>query len=51
LKTADEARTRVNQYADAKADIIKMHITGGPTDTPPPVYAALIDQAAPRTER
>src|SRR5262245_19302962 len=48
LKTADEARTRVNQYADAKVDIIKMHITGGPNDTPPPVYAALIDQAHKR---
>jgi imidazolonepropionase-like amidohydrolase len=48
LKTADEARTRVDRYADAKADLIKIHITGGPNDTPPEVYAALIDQAHKR---
>jgi Amidohydrolase family len=48
LKTADEARTRVDRYADVKADIIKIHITGGPNDTPPEVYAALIDQAHKR---
>ena len=48
LKTAEEARTRVNAYADAKADIIKIHITGGPNDMTPPVYGALIEQAHKR---
>ena len=48
LKTVDEARKRVDAYADAKADIIKIHITGGPNDPKPPVYAALIDQAHKR---
>lgn len=48
LKTAEEARTSVNRYADAKVDLIKIHITGSSTDTPPPVYAALIDQAHKR---
>ena len=38
----------MDHYADAKVDLIKMHITGGPTDTPPAVYAALIDQAHKR---
>lgn len=45
LETADEARTRVNQYADANADIVKIHITGGPDDMTPAIYGALIDQA------
>ena len=48
LKTGEEARTRVNAYADAKADIIKIHVTGGPNDMTPAVYAALIDQAHKR---
>jgi len=48
LKTEDEARKRVDAYADAKAYIIKIHITGGPNDTPPPVYRALIDEAHKR---
>jgi imidazolonepropionase-like amidohydrolase len=48
LKTEDEARKRVNAYADAKADIIKIHITGGPNDMTPAVYGALIDQAHKR---
>lgn len=48
LKTAAEARTRVDAYADQKADIIKIHITGGPNDMTPDVYGALIDQAHTR---
>lgn len=48
LKTAAEARTRVDAYADQKADIIKIHITGGPNDMTPEVYGALIDQSHKR---
>jgi imidazolonepropionase-like amidohydrolase len=48
LKTADEARARVNAFADAKADLIKIHITGGPMDMTPAVYGALIEQAHKR---
>jgi imidazolonepropionase-like amidohydrolase len=48
LKTAEEARAAVDRYADAKADIIKIHITGGPNDMTPAVYGALIDQAHKR---
>ena len=48
LKTAQEARTAVDRYADQKADIIKIHITGGPMDMTPEVYGALIDQAHKR---
>jgi imidazolonepropionase-like amidohydrolase len=45
LKTAEEARAAVNRYADAKADLIKIHVTGGPDDMTPAVYGALIEQA------
>jgi len=48
LKTAEEARTSVDRYADAKVDLIKMHILGVPDDTPPAVYKALIDEAHKR---
>ncbi len=48
IKTAEEARARVNQYADARADLIKLHITGAPTDTQPPVYQALIEESHKR---
>jgi imidazolonepropionase-like amidohydrolase len=48
LKTTEEARERVDAYADAKVDIIKIHITGGPNDMTPDVYGALIDQAHER---
>ena len=48
LKTAEEARAAADRYADAKADIIKFHITGGPNDMTPAVYGALIDQAHKR---
>ena len=43
LKTEQEARAAVDRYADMKADIIKIHITGGPMDMTPAVYGALID--------
>lgn len=48
LKTQEEARAAVGRYADAKADIIKIHITGGPNDMTPAVYGALIDEAHKR---
>jgi imidazolonepropionase-like amidohydrolase len=48
LRTADEARERVNAYADANADIVKIHITGGSSDMTPAVYGALIEQAHAR---
>jgi imidazolonepropionase-like amidohydrolase len=48
IKTAEEARTKVDAYADAKADLIKMHITGSPEDTQPAVYKVLIDEAHKR---
>jgi len=48
LKTAEEARTSVDRYADAKVDLIKMHILGTPDDTQPAVYKVLIDEAHKR---
>jgi imidazolonepropionase-like amidohydrolase len=48
VKTAQEARAKVDAYADAKADLIKMHITGSPEDTQPAVYKELIDEAHKR---
>ena len=48
LATAAEARARVNTYADAGADVIKIHVTGNPNDMTPAVYGALIDQAHTR---
>jgi imidazolonepropionase-like amidohydrolase len=48
LKTAEEARARVDRYADQKVDLIKIHITGGPMDMTPAVYGALIDEAHKR---
>src|ERR1700674_3580874 len=48
VKTAEEARAKVDAYADAKADLIKMHITGSPEDTQPAVYKVLIAQAHKR---
>ena len=48
LETADEARARVDSYADAGADIVKIHVTGDPNDMTPAVYGALIDQAHAR---
>lgn len=48
LKTADEARTDVDRYADARVDFIKMHILGNEKDTPPAVYKVLIDEAHKR---
>lgn len=48
LKSEDDARARVNAYADQKVDVVKMHIAGNANDTPPHVYAALIDEAHKR---
>jgi imidazolonepropionase-like amidohydrolase len=48
LKTAEEARAKVDAYADARASLIKLHVTGGPNDMTPAVYGALIDQAHKR---
>ena len=48
LKTAEEARAKVDAYADQKADLIKIHILGNPMDTPPAVYKVLIDEAHKR---
>jgi imidazolonepropionase-like amidohydrolase len=48
IQTAQEARMKVDEYADQKADIIKIHITGGPMDMTPEVYGALIDEAHKR---
>ena len=48
VKTAEEAKARVDAYADQKADLIKMHITGSPEDTQPAVYKVLIDEAHKR---
>ncbi|MCH2670314.1 MAG: amidohydrolase family protein [Gammaproteobacteria bacterium] len=48
LGTAEEARMRVNDYANAGANLVKIHITGGPNDMTPEVYGALIDQAHSR---
>lgn len=48
LATAEEARARVNSYADAGADVVKIHVSGNPNDMTPAVYGALIDQAHAR---
>jgi imidazolonepropionase-like amidohydrolase len=48
IETEEEARMSVNAYADAGANIVKIHITGGPNDMTPAVYGALIDQAHSR---
>jgi len=48
LKTVEDARAKVDAYADQKASLIKLHITGGPNDMTPAVYGALIDQAHKR---
>jgi imidazolonepropionase-like amidohydrolase len=48
LKTEEEARASVDRYADAKVDIVKIHIFGNQTDMTPAVYGALIDQAHKR---
>jgi imidazolonepropionase-like amidohydrolase len=48
VKTVEQVRTAVDRYADARVDLIKMHITGGPNDMTPPVYGAVIDQAHKR---
>ena len=48
FRTEAEARVAVNAYADARVDVVKIHITGGPDDMTPAVYGALIDQAHTR---
>ena len=48
LKSEADARMWVNNYADRRVDIIKLHIPGGPNDMTPAVYGALIDQAHQR---
>jgi imidazolonepropionase-like amidohydrolase len=48
FRTEEEARAAVDRMADARADVIKIHITGGPNDMTPAVYGALIDQAHSR---
>jgi len=45
-KSVDEARTLVNQNAAMKVDIIKIRIDdSGPTEMPPDIYRAVIDEA------
>jgi imidazolonepropionase-like amidohydrolase len=44
----EEARQIANSRADAKVDIVKMHIQGNPKDMTPEVYGALIDEAHKR---
>jgi imidazolonepropionase-like amidohydrolase len=46
--TEEEARAAVDRMADARADVIKIHITGGANDMTPAVYGALIAQAHSR---
>ncbi|HEY5623164.1 MAG TPA: amidohydrolase family protein [Gammaproteobacteria bacterium] len=48
FRTEAEARAAVDAYADARVDVVKIHITGGPNDMTPAVYGALIDQAHSR---
>jgi imidazolonepropionase-like amidohydrolase len=48
LQSPDEARARVNEYADRHVDIVKMHINGNANDMTPDVYGALIEQAHQR---
>jgi imidazolonepropionase-like amidohydrolase len=47
-KTTDEARKAADSRADAKVNIVKMHINGNANDMTPEVYGALIDQAHKR---
>ncbi len=48
IQTEQEARAKVDDYAGRGVDLIKIHILGIPTDTPPNVYGALIDEAHKR---
>jgi imidazolonepropionase-like amidohydrolase len=48
LKTAEEARQSVDRYADARVDLVKIHITGSPNDMTPAIYGALIEHAHKR---
>lgn len=48
IQSEQEARAKVDDYANRGVDLIKIHILGIPTDTPPAVYGALIDEAHKR---
>jgi imidazolonepropionase-like amidohydrolase len=48
IQSEQEARAKVDDYANRGVDLIKIHILGIPTDTPPNVYGALIDEAHKR---
>ena len=48
IQTEQDARAKVDDYANRGVDLIKIHILGIPTDTPPAVYGALIDEAHKR---
>jgi imidazolonepropionase-like amidohydrolase len=48
IQSEQEARAKVDDYAGRGVDLIKIHILGIPTDTPPNVYGALIDEAHKR---
>jgi imidazolonepropionase-like amidohydrolase len=48
IQSEQEGRAKVTDYANRGVDIIKLHILGIPTDTPPNVYGALIDEAHTR---
>ena len=48
IQSEQEARAKVTDYANRGVDLIKLHILGIPTDTPPNVYGAIIDEAHKR---
>ena len=48
LKTTQEARAKIADYAGRHVDTIKMHIVGSANDMTPEVYGALIDEAHKR---
>jgi imidazolonepropionase-like amidohydrolase len=47
-KTPAEARASVARLQSVKADLIKYHINGTPTDMTPEIYGALVDEAKKR---
>jgi imidazolonepropionase-like amidohydrolase len=47
-KTPEEARASVARLQSVKADLIKYHINGAPTDMTPEIYGALVDEANKR---
>jgi imidazolonepropionase-like amidohydrolase len=48
IQSEQEGRAKVEDYAGRGVDLIKIHILGIPTDTPPNVYGAIIDEAHKR---